>query len=366
MSQSLLGNANYDKGFTKRNWWKLKDGQQVFRILPPVGDLQKNGQWSAFWNVHYGYKNTKKQMRVFQSSLVKNRKTKMIESPDAALERIEKLKAQFEAAKKEGNTELAKKLDLLVGQKGQYNLDSNHYMNAMDQQGNVGLLRIRHRAKLALDLAIKKLRDKGVDPLSVENGRFFIFTRSGSGLDTTFTVDVLEKELDIAGVGNVKQEIVHTLTPEIINSLLAFKDNKFVYKAAARLDTLFKRPTSAEVARIVTEGATAVDDIIDAKTDENTTVEPDPSDFEPEHSQAPATALPPQALATPSSPAPAAVAPTPVAVATPQPAQTAAAAAPAPSLVSSAPPVNTSQPSQTTAQAINLMSDEDFLKSLGV
>ena len=105
-------------------------------------------------------------MRVFQSPLVKNRKTKMVEVADKALERIEKLKAELEKAKEAKNGELVERLMKLVGgQKAIYNMDSHHYVNAIDTQGNIGILKIRHRAKQALDATIKKLRDSGVDPL---------------------------------------------------------------------------------------------------------------------------------------------------------------------------------------------------------
>jgi hypothetical protein len=253
-----IGKAKYGGDYVKRKYWKLKDGEAVFRILPPLGDLADDGKWSVFYNVHYGYQNSQKQMRVFQSPLVKNRKTKMIEVPDAALERIEKLKAEYEKAKRNGPPDLLERLDKLVGPKGQFNLDNNHYVNAIDTQGNIGILKLRHRAKLALDATIKRLRETGTDPLSAENGRFFVFRRSGNGLDTTFQVEILKEKITVEKVGPVEREIVHVLTDDIITRLS---------KEAAQLDKLFKRPTSEEVARIVSEGSRAVDEILDAKNE---------------------------------------------------------------------------------------------------
>lgn len=240
-----IGNAKYGSGgFAKRNYFKLKDGESVFRILPPIGDLAEQGRWSMFYNVHYGYKNSAGKMRAFQSPLVKNRKTKMIESPDAALERIEQLKAELEKAKSSGNKARAEQIMVLAGgQKSLYNLDSHHYMNVVDLSGNIGILKIRHRCKLALDAEISKLRDEGTDPLSADNGRFFVFRRTGSGLDTSFQVTVYSEKKNIPGVGQVLQPVVHVLDDALIARL---------EKEAAQLDKLFKRPTSEEVARIVT------------------------------------------------------------------------------------------------------------------
>jgi len=251
-----IGKAKYSNNveFIKRNWWKLRDGEQVFRILPPMGDLAESGKWSMFYKIHYGYKNTAGKMRVFQSPLVVNRATKMVEVPDAALERIETLKAEFEKAKKSNDTASVDKIGKLLKN---FNLDSNHYVNAMDQHGNIGILRLRHRAKLVLDSAIKRLEKEGVDPLSADNGRFFVFRRTGNGLDTSFQVEVLKEKIKVEGIGTVEREMIHTLTPEIISRLGT---------EAAQLEKLFNTISAENVQRIVTEGAKAVDELLETKS----------------------------------------------------------------------------------------------------
>lgn len=357
---SIFGKPKYGGNFVKRKWWKLKDGDSTFRILPPIGE---DGIWSKFYNVHYGYKNTKGEMRVFQSSLVKNRKTKMIESPDAALERIEKMKAQYEEARKSGNKALFDQLDKFVGQKGMYNLDNNHYVNAMDEQGNIGILKLRHRAMLALQATIKRLRDDNIDPLSAENGRYFVFSRSGMGLDTTFQVTVKKKKLRVEGVGEVEQDWTHVIDAETANRCAEFKDGKVLYKEAANLSELFKRPSSEEVARIVKEAdvltgkSPAIDALFDTKKDD--TAATDDSEEEGEiqstgtttaslhSSQTAQAAAPVTATTAQATPEP-----------TPAPAQTAPATAPKTETLASAP--------KTTGQAVSDMSVEDFLKDLGV
>src|ERR1035437_557294 len=290
-----LGKAKY--GYTKKNYWKLKDGELVFRILPPMGDLADDQIWSYFYNVHYGYKNSKGQMRTFQSPLVKNRKTKMIEVPDAALERIENLKAQWEAAKKAGNAELSAKLNELVGPKAKFNLDNNHYVNAMDLQGNIGILKLRHRAMTALKATIKRLTDVGVDPLDQDTGRFFVFRRSGTGLDTAFQVDIFKEKLNVPNVGVVERDVVHALTPEIIGR---FKEE------CGKLDQLYPCPTSEEVARIVNEGVAAVDEILDTSSSKDQSTGEEESENEGlKAAGAPAeAAAPPQPVAPMLPPVP--------------------------------------------------------------
>lgn len=350
-----IGKAKFGGDFVKRKYWKLKDGESTFRILPPLGSLANEGRWSMFYNVHYGYKNTKGQMRVFQSPLVKNRKTKMVEVPDAALERIETLRAKQSEAKGRGDETTAKKIgDLLQ----QYNLDNNHYVNAIDEQGNIGILKLRHRAKLALDATIKSLRDSGVEPLDADSGRFFVFRRSGNGLETTFQVGVKQRELTIDGVGKVKQDIVHVLTDEIITRLS---------KEAAELDKLYKRPTAEQVAQIVktsdllTGKSSAIDDLFDAKKDSGSGGTNDEG-AEEEYGE--------DASGSGASQAQAASAPTTdttftQSIATPTVTQQAAAAtAPTSTATVVTPTQSLSAAPKTTAQTVAEMSDADFLASL--
>lgn len=369
-----IGSAKY--GITQKKYFKLKDGESTFRILPPLGDLADEGRWSVFYKVHYGYKNTKGKLRVFQSSLVKNRKTKMVEVPDAAVERIETLKAKLEEAKATGNKAMVEKLGKLVsGQKPMYNLDSNHYLNVVDSQGNIGVLKLRHRAKQALDEEIKALREKGIDPLSVDNGRYFVFRRSGTGLDTTFAVRVLKEKISIEGVGEVERDVVHKLNNELINRL---------GEEAAQLNKLFKEVSAEDIKRIVeasdllTGQSPVIDELFDnrdsggsSSSDEG---DEDYGDEEDSSSSSASSAAASTTQAAKTTQAAASVgsntekaleaAPAQTQAAAPAKTETKTEAAPA---QAAAPKVEVkSNPTQTTAEAVSEMSDDEFLKSLGL
>lgn len=350
-----LGKANFGGNYVKRKFFKLKDGEASYRILPSIGfnGKEPDGKWSVFHKVHYGYKNTKGQMRVFLSPEVKNRKTKMIEVPDAALERIQKLKAELEKAKAAGNKALVEKLMELVGSMdAKYNLDNNHYLNVIDEQGNIGILKLRHRAKLALDATIKGLRDANIEPLDVETGRFFTFRRTGTGLDTSFQVTVKKKRFKVEGVGEVEQDLVHVITDDILQRL---------EKEAADLDKIYKSLSAEDVARIVASSDinTGMSPVIDELFDDAKAAASEPAIVDEDEYEDDASA----AQAAP------AVTPNP----TPAPAQTAPAAAPAQAATVTttvaAPAttaVKTATAPKTTAQAVTDQSDEEFLKSLGL
>lgn len=358
MSQVKIGKAKF--GFTQKKYFKLKDGESTFRILPPLGELADEGKWSMFYKIHYGYKNTKGKLRVFQSSLVKNRKSGMVEIPDAADQRIKDLKAKLEAAKTAGQKEVVERLGKLVsGQKPMYNVDSNHYMNVIDTQGNIGVLKLRHRAKQALDERIKGLREKGIDPLSVDNGRFFTFKRAGSGLETTFAVDIQQEKLTVQGVGEVNRDVVHKLNDELVNRL---------GEEAAELGKLFRALSADDIERIVktsdllTGQSPVIDELFDNRDDSGP--EEDGTEDSTETTAAATTtqtAAPAQTAAPVATPV-AQAAPAPVAA----PVQAAPAPTPAPVQQTVAPKVETLSPNTTTAEQVSGMSDDEFLKSLGL
>lgn len=329
-----------DGGYTKKKTFKIKDGRNCYRIFPSLGFNGKDpdGKPFKFYNVHYGYKNKEGKLRIFQSPLVKNRDTKMVEKPDAALERIETLKAGLESAKESKNKAVYDRLAPLVsGQKPLYNMDNNHHCIAINESGEIGFLKLRHKCKLQLDIEVKKLRAKGIEPFGAESGRFFIIDRSGTALETTFSVSIKKKTITVDGVGEVEQDIVHALTPEILSRLEA---------EAGDLDNLYIRPTSEEVAQIVKESELStgispnIDAILGKKAAVAQTVEGEEEGEEE-----------PTATTAPSNAAPAA---------TQAPAQSLSQAAPATTVTVQATPAP-----KAAAPAVSEMSDEEFLKSLG-
>ncbi len=335
-----IGEASY--GRSKKKFFKLKEGESTFRILPPLGDLAEDGKWSMYYKIHYGYKNAEGKARPFQSSLVVNRNTKMIESPDAACERIDQFKAELDVIKKTkplNKARLEAITKLVGGPKSIYNLDNNHYLNVIDEQGNIGVLKLRHKAKNALDMTINELREKGIDPLSPYNGRFFVFHRTGLGLDTTFKVTIKKRQITVDGVGEVEQDIIHKLDDSIIKRL---------GNEAAELDKLFKVATSDQIARIVAESELA------------TGISPNIESILGFSSKGGSSAAPEEEYEDDTSGDE---------VAAPAPVQT----APAPKLESplakapEAKPAPKAEPAmQTTANKVEEMSDDEFMKSLGL
>lgn len=253
-----IGTPKYEQ--STKNYFSFKKDQNMFilRILPPLGNLAKLGKWHIYHRVEFGYSGTDGKMRPFLSPRVVNY-NKMVEVESEAHLRREKLKAQQKAAKEAGNIQLEETVTKMLEK---YNQDAKHYMNAVDLNGNVGLFKIGQRGFEALKNEISRLRSEGVDPIGIDNGRFFVFARSGRGRDTLYTVKEYKQKVEIEQNGErftVDKPFPHKLTGDIIAKLET---------DAFELDSIYPSVTPEEEYRIVHEGAKAVDEILgNKKTD---------------------------------------------------------------------------------------------------
>lgn len=259
-----VGKAKYGVG---KKVFKIKDGNNVFRILPPIGKLAEAGKWSMYYRVEWGYKNSEGKNKPFLDCRKVNFQTKMVEIESAAHLRREALKKQKEQiveAFRAGNAtkeQVQEVTDLLK----QYNLDSKHYLNVVDLNGEIGLLKIGHKAKLSLDSELKKLRETGVDPLSVDDGRFINFFRSNpeTGFRDIVTTASVYKENVQAIVNGVEQILQQDKSHSMDEAFIARLEFE-----AFELSGMYPTPSAEEVGRLVTEGTPAVDEIL-GKSDDN-------------------------------------------------------------------------------------------------
>lgn len=244
----VFGEAKF--GGNKTNWFKFpkEGGSLILRILPPYGSLRKTGRWNQYYAIHFGYRDTKGNLRPFESCEVINRNTKMVEVVDPAVERIKKIKMAQDKAKVEGNDELVKKLG---EQLKIFNVKKSYYMNVMDLQGKIGVFSISYRMKEALEAEIKALQAKGVNPIGLNDGRFFVFTRTGFGSNTSHKVSVYKEEVTMNGM-QVEVDKKSSLTPDVADR---------IQSEGADLGSLYISPSSEEIAQIVSGNAKTLEDV---------------------------------------------------------------------------------------------------------
>ena len=253
-----LGTPKYEQN--TKNYFAFKKDQNTFilRVLPPMGELAESGKWSAYHRVEFGHVGTDNRMKPFLSPRVVNYDG-MVEVESESHLRRDLLNNQLKQAKDAGNAALAEQCNNLLRK---YNQDAKHYMNVVDLQGNVGLFKIGHRGFQALKGEIERLRSEGVDPIGIENGRFFVFSRSGKNRDTIYTVTEYKQKQEMdTPTGKVLVDVPfpHAISTAIMNKLGT---------DAFELDSVYPSVTAEEEYRIVHEGPAGVDAVFNKKKEE--------------------------------------------------------------------------------------------------
>lgn len=264
-----LGSASYSGN--SKEIFKIKDGDNVFRPLPPMGSLADKGVWYVYGRVCWGYKDSSGKNKPFISPYEKNRKTQMVEVHCAAFAKAEALKKEYNKLntklnnmKKEGLAITKEDIDLLKEKKEdmmRFNVESKYFLNVIDLNGKIGMLKLGSTGLNAMKNLGQTLKsESAVDICGVQNGRFVNINRQGMGLQTQYTVTEYKKNVQVEIDGNleiVQRSVPHTLDESIIGRLEA---------EAFELDKIYPTPSAAEVKEIVeayerseAEGALVVD-----------------------------------------------------------------------------------------------------------
>ncbi|HLD91629.1 MAG TPA: hypothetical protein VI911_11580 [Patescibacteria group bacterium] len=366
-----IGSARYGGG--KKNF-KIKDGDNIYGILPPMGELADKGKWSQYYRIEWGYKDSTGKNKPFQDVRVTNRKTKMVEIESAA----HLLRESYEAHKKnvaelfkagQATRDDVKEAAELCKR---YNLECKHYMNVITPQGEIGLLKLGHRAKLALDGAIKSLRDQGIDPIGLEGMYFNInrFVPPGKALDTTYTVTPYQENVSV--LLNGKQQIVQQRKAYVLDEIILSRLDQEAYElnklypviTAEQVEEIVNQPTEADVCLAVDRilGKSDAPVIDDAPEEEETPAVTKPIITKPVY-QKPTTLAKPTVTPTVTTTKPVVTKPTVTKpVTTTKPAVVSAPIVVEEDLETN--PEETTEENSAVAQ--ETMSNDDFLRSIGI
>lgn len=238
---------------------KMEDGDNIYRILPPVGPLMEEGIWQKYYPVVWGYKDSQGNKKPFIDPTEKNLSNGQIEKMSAALKRRTELELKQKQMKEAGATkeQMEKINDILK----QFNIDKKYYVNAVNLKGEIVTLKLPYKCYKAL-VGDKKTGDPGLleklgqlNPLYNMTGAFINFHRSGRGFDTQYNTNAYQID---QGDGSFRIA-THTIDD-------AFKE-KLGRVGAKNVDlrNIYPSPTLEEVEKIVAEGPTAVDAILSKK-----------------------------------------------------------------------------------------------------
>lgn len=166
---------------------QIKDGTSFYRIAPPFGTNNGGFPW-AFHGIHFGFYDA-------QGNQIPVRCSYDREKFCPICEEVWEAEKTLEALGKNAPESETKDLQEFVDK---YKVDRGFYVNAITVDGLVKKLKLKpvyitgQRTEKEGELVRKikeAINDKKFDPLSLDAGAAFKFTRSGKGFGTTYSVD---------------------------------------------------------------------------------------------------------------------------------------------------------------------------------
>ena len=214
---------NLDSLKTRREWkrHKVKDGSNVYRILPPFGEAS-NGYPYRKWQIIWGLQDPESgRARPFASSMTSEKKCPITEYVAALKKKSETLKSQMAAAGVDEETQ-KERLGALNKLIGDLNPKTVYIYNAADKSGDVGLLELKSTAQKKMKAEMSQyIQDYNQDPTSLnseetDSGLWFNITRSGLGRDTEYDVKKMQIKTKNPATGKISFEDDRSPLPDAV------------------------------------------------------------------------------------------------------------------------------------------------------
>lgn len=203
-----FGKAKYGaQSYTGTKIQNLKDGVNVFRVMPPFKSLAAKGAWAQYHAQHWGYRGNdsknpgKTKSRPFRCPMEMNYKTKMVTVPCAECSRIESQKNMLDArvnnlkAQGKSDKDITEATEHLKAWLDQHSRDQKYHINAMTKDGEFVVIPLPTTAKKEIEALFEKLSsEQGIDGTDPSEGVWVTVTKvAGGRFNTTYAVDY-EKE----------------------------------------------------------------------------------------------------------------------------------------------------------------------------
>lgn len=204
---------NLDSLKTRREWkrHKVKDGNNIFRILPPFGE-SSNGYPYRKWQIIWGLFDPESgRARPFASSMTSEKKCPVTEYVQLLKKKAETLKGQLAASgvSEEDQKERLSSLNKLISD---LNPKTVYIYNAADKSGEVGLLELKSTAQKKMKSEMTSyIQTYNQDPTSLnseetDSGVWFNITRQGLGRDTEYDVKIVQNKIKNPTTGKITFE----------------------------------------------------------------------------------------------------------------------------------------------------------------
>ena len=190
---------NLDSLKARKEWkrHKVKDGHNIFRILPPFGEAS-NGYPYRKWQITWGLTDPDSgRARPFASSMTSEKRCPVTEFAYALKDRAATMQAQLKATGA-SDEEVKARLKDLNDLINNITPKTVYIYNAADKSGEVGLLELKSTAHKSMkEQMTKYIQDYNQDPTSLgsadeDSGVWFDVIRAGTFYDTTYKVEKVQ------------------------------------------------------------------------------------------------------------------------------------------------------------------------------
>lgn len=231
--------------------FKVTDGSHIFRILPPFG-TNHNGVPSRQIQLHWGYSKkdgTKSPLPCSYPQEGHCPICDMVKSMTAEAE------ALYDTKTKKGDKE---SYDRIMKDAGEYKVRRTYLLNAANKKGEIGILEIVKTPMEELVKLMKAYANKyGKNPVSLTQGLWFVFSRSGKGFDTEYEVETSKKMVDLGGGEQAEKPDTDALPQNIVENY---------EKLAYDIHKMYPPVSSTDLAKIM--AGAPVDEVV-VKKDRN-------------------------------------------------------------------------------------------------
>lgn len=233
-----IGKSVYESTGSKNSYFYLASGGNVYRVLPPMKSLAAKGQWFRYYGVHKGFVNSAGKYRPLASIEEYDFEKKQVKVHDPICDKYRDHLAKAKAAKEKGvpDEKIKEFMEIYVKP---YDTDKKYYVNAVDQNGKIGVLVLPIKLFKQLRALCKEYEAKGID-LTGMKGVFLNFKKIQAfkgDPQTSYSVEIYKEQVTMNGELFEKPK-VHEITEAFIIQL---------QNEAKDLSDLFKTPTATDL-----------------------------------------------------------------------------------------------------------------------
>lgn len=214
---------NLDSLKSRRDWkrHKVKDGHNIFRVLPPFGE-SSNGYPYRKWQIIWGLSDPDTgRARPFASSLTTEKRCPVYEYVDKLKAKAEQIKSTLQS-RGESDEAIRTRLTDLNKLISDLSPKTVYVYNAVDQSGEVGLLELKSTAHKKMKIEMGQyIQDYNQDPTSLnsnsdDSGVWFDVVRTGQFRDTEYDVKKHQLKVKDPQTGRITFQDNQTALPDSV------------------------------------------------------------------------------------------------------------------------------------------------------